>query len=135
MRAAVLGLNWEILSRLRRQRGVQNFVTLGLVILGPLLAVLTVLVLGPLDQGANSSTLRFILLADLIYVLVLATLVLQRVVQMIAARRAQSAGSRLHLRLTGVFAIVALAPAVLVAVFASITVTSNMRSGTPPFRW
>lgn len=122
MRAAVQGLNWDTLVRLRRARRVQTFATLSLVVLGPALAIATFLVLGPLDQQASSGALRAVLLADLIYILVLATLVLQRVVQMIAARRAQSAGSRLHLRLTGVFAIVALAPAVLVAVFAAITV-------------
>ena len=38
--------------------------------------------------------------------------------RMIADRRSQSAGSALHLRLTGVFAFVALVPTILVAVFA-----------------
>lgn len=126
MRTAVRHLGWDRLSNLRRQRRVQNVATLGLVILGPVLAVATFLVLGPLDPGTTTRGLRFVLLADLIYVLVLATLVLGRVAQMIAARRAQSAGSRLHLRLTGVFAIVALAPTVLVAVFASITVNFGL---------
>ena len=126
MRTAVRQLNWERLSRLRRQRRVQNAATLGLVILGPVLAVATFLVLGPLDFGGASSSLRFVLLADLVYIMVVAALVLQRVARMIAARRAQSAGSRLHLRLTGVFAIVALAPTVLVAVFASITVNFGL---------
>jgi two-component system nitrogen regulation sensor histidine kinase NtrY len=110
------------LSRLRRQRKTQTVTTIGLVILGPVLAVATFLILGPLDQSANSRLLRAVLLLDLVYVLVLAALVLQRVAAMIAARRAKSAGSRLHLRLTGVFAIVALAPTVLVAVFAMISV-------------
>jgi len=122
----VRSLIWERLSLLRRQREFQNAATLGLVILGPVLAVATFLVLGPLDQPANSRLLRAVLLCDLVYVLVLATLVLGRVAQMIAARRAQSAGSRLHLRLTGVFAVVALAPTVLVAVFASITVNFGL---------
>ncbi|MDJ0827708.1 MAG: PAS domain-containing sensor histidine kinase [Rhodobacter sp.] len=126
MRTAVRSLSWEALSRLRRQRKVQNAATLGLVILGPILAIATFLVLGPLDQGAAALSLRLVLLADLIYVLVVAALVLQRVAAMIAARRAQSAGSRLHLRLTGVFAIVALAPTVLVAVFAAITVNFGL---------
>jgi len=107
---------------MRRLRRVQNAATLGLVILGPVMAILTFLVLGPLDQGANSTTLRLVLLGDLVYILVVASLVLQRVAQMIAARRAQSAGSRLHLRLTGVFALLALIPTVLVAVFAVVTV-------------
>ena len=126
MRAAVRSLVWERMSTLRRQRDLQNAATLGLVILGPVLAVATFMVLGPFDQGTSAASLRLVLLADLVYVLVLATLVLQRVARMIAARRAQSAGSRLHLRLTGVFAIVALAPTVLVAVFASITVNFGL---------
>ncbi|WP_425050456.1 ATP-binding protein [Psychromarinibacter sp. S121] len=126
MRTAVRRLNWERLSRLRRQRRVQNAATIGLVILGPVLAAATFLVLGPLGQGNGSLGLRIVLLADLVYAMVIAALVLQRVAAMIAARRARSAGSRLHLRLTGVFAIVALAPAVLVAVFAVITVNFGL---------
>nr|WP_216665395.1 PAS domain-containing sensor histidine kinase [Pseudoruegeria sp. HB172150] len=114
------------MSRLRRQRKVQNAATLGLVILGPLLAAATFLVLGPLNQGTSGLALRLVLLADFVYVMLIAGLVLQRVAAMIAARRAQSAGSRLHLRLTGVFAIVALAPAILVAVFAVITVNFGL---------
>ncbi len=119
-------LSWSRVSRLRRQRRVQNAATLGLVILGPVLALVTFLVLGPFDQGAASLGLRLVLLADLVYVLVVAALVLQRVAQMIAARRAQSAGSRLHLRLTGVFALMALIPTVSVAVFAGLTVNIGL---------
>ncbi len=126
MLVAGRNLSWDGLSRLRRKRRVQNAATLGLVILGPVLAAATFAVLGPLDQGATSLSLRLVLLSDLVYVMVVAALVLQRVAAMIAARRAQSAGSRLHLRLTGVFAIVALAPAVLVAVFAAITVNFGL---------
>ena len=105
---------------------MQTGVTLGLVFLGPVMAVATFLALGPFNQGATSPTLRLILLADLVYVLVLAALVLRRIVQMVAARRSQSAGSRLHLRLTGVFAIVALIPTVLVAVFGVLTVNIGL---------
>ncbi len=84
------------------------------------------MVLGPLNQGGGSPSLRLILLADMIYILVVAALVLRRIAQMISARRAKSAGSRLHLRLTGVFALVALVPTVLVAVFATITVNFGL---------
>ncbi|MEX5728982.1 two-component system nitrogen regulation sensor histidine kinase NtrY [Rhodovulum iodosum] len=105
---------------------MQNVATLGVVVLGPALAILTFLALGPLDQGASSIWLRIVLLVDLVYVLVVATLVLQRVAQMVAARRRQSAGSRLHLRLTGVFALIALIPTVLVAVFAGLTVNVGL---------
>lgn len=100
--------------------------TLGLVILGPVLALITFGALGLFEQGASSTNLRFVLLADLVYVLMVAALVLQRIARMIAARRAQSAGSRLHLRLTGVFAIIALLPTVLVAVFATATLNFGL---------
>jgi len=99
---------------------------LGLVILGPVLTALTFTVLGPLQQGTNAPALRVVLLADLVYVLVVAALVMQRVARMIAARRAQSAGSRLHLRLTGVFALLALIPTVLVAVFSVLTINVGL---------
>nr|WP_223877756.1 PAS domain-containing sensor histidine kinase [Histidinibacterium aquaticum] len=100
--------------------------TLGLVILGPVLAGLTLSAFGPLEQGANSLALRLVLTADLVYVLVVAALVAQRVFAMVAARRAKSAGSRLHLRLTGVFALLALIPTVLVAVFAVVTLNIGL---------
>jgi two-component system nitrogen regulation sensor histidine kinase NtrY len=117
---------WDRLNRWRRTRRVQTLTTLGLVLLGPALGAATFLMLGPLDQGGSSRALRLILLADLVYVLVVAALVAQRVARMIAARRARSAGSRLHLRLTSIFAGIALGPAILVAVFAAITVNFGL---------
>ncbi|SHG24834.1 sensor histidine kinase [Cognatishimia maritima] len=118
--------HWVRLQRLRRQRRAQNFATFGLVVLGPILAALTYYVFGPLQQGSSSISLRSILLADLVYVLLIAALVLQRVVRVIASRRAQSAGSRLHLRLTGAFALMALAPAVTMAIFAGLTINIGL---------
>jgi two-component system nitrogen regulation sensor histidine kinase NtrY len=100
--------------------------TFGLVFLGPLLAVSTFLALGPLSQSSNSPALRLILLADLVYILVVAALVLGRIARMITARRSESAGSRLHLRLTAIFGGVALVPTVLVAVFATVTVNFGL---------
>lgn len=126
-RTARSSASWATrLAHLRRQRRVQNLATLGLVILGPVLAWLTLFALGPLEQGTGSTGLRLVLLADLVYTLVVAALVAQRVAQMVAARRAHSAGSRLHLRLTGVFVVVALVPTVLVAVFAMLTVNVGL---------
>ena len=107
---------------------MQTIAAVSLTILAPLLAVATYLVLGPFDQGASSPSLRLVILADLVYVLLLAALVLQKVVRILAARRAQSAGSRLHLRLTGVFAILALLPTVSVAVFAVLTINMGLEA-------
>ncbi|MEP2642755.1 PAS domain-containing sensor histidine kinase [Roseobacter sp.] len=117
---------WLRFGHLRRIRRVRNFATLGLVVLGPILALSTYLVLGPLGQTGNTLGLRLILLADLVYILVVAALVLAQVGRLIAARRAKSAGSRLHLRLTGVFALMALIPTVTVAIFAGLTVNVGL---------
>ena len=119
-------ITWEKLSRLRRMRRFQNAATLALVVLGPLLALATFLVLGPLDRSASTLSLRLVLLADLVYVLLVAALVLARIASMVAARRAKSAGSRLHLRLTGVFALIALIPTVMVAIFAGLTINIGL---------
>ncbi|TCL09327.1 two-component system nitrogen regulation sensor histidine kinase NtrY [Shimia isoporae] len=118
--------HWARFRRLRRQRRVQNVATLGLVVLGPVLALSTFLAMGPFALGASSGALRSILLADIVYVLVVAALVLRRVASVISSRRAKSAGSRLHLRLTGAFAVLALVPAVTVAVFAGLTVNIGL---------
>nr|WP_239479724.1 PAS domain-containing sensor histidine kinase [Actibacterium sp. 188UL27-1] len=116
------------MTALRRERRVQNAATLGLVALGPLLAVATFLILAPWGQGVPSTSpaLRLILLADLVYILAVAALVMVRVARMIAARRAKSAGSKLHLRLTVVFVGIAFVPTVLVAVFAGLTINVGL---------
>ncbi len=121
-------LTWDNISRLRRLRKLQTAATFGLVVLGPVLALMTYLVMGPLDQGASSSTLRIVLLADLIYVIIVAALVLQRVLRMVADRRKLSVGSRLHMRLTGVFTIMALIPTITVAIFATFTVNMGLEA-------
>ncbi|SLN12719.1 Sensor protein kinase WalK [Roseovarius litorisediminis] len=121
-------LSWDAISRLRRLQRFKNVATLGLVVLGPVLALVTFLVMGPLDKGASSNILRIVLLSDLVYVIIVAALVLQRVVRMVSARRSRSAGSRLHLRLTGVFAIMALLPTVTVAVFATLSVNMGLEA-------
>ncbi|WP_347309767.1 sensor histidine kinase NtrY-like [Defluviimonas sp. SAOS-178_SWC] len=126
MQGLARSASWDRLTRLRRQRRFQNAVTLGLVVLGPILALATFVALGPFGQGANSTSLRLVLLADLVYFLMLGGMVLSRLARMIAARRAKSAGSRLHLRLTGVFAGIALVPTVLVAIFAGLTVNIGL---------
>ena len=109
---------WPVLGR------INSRITTGLVALAPLLAIATYLVLLPFGNG--SDLLRWVILADFIYVMIVAALVLSRVMNMIAARRAKSAGSRLHLRLTALFSLVALVPTVLVAFFAMLTINSSL---------
>ena len=55
-------------------------------------------------------------------------LIAWRIGGIVMARRARSAGSRLHLRLTSVSTVIAVAPAVLVAIFSTITVNFGMEA-------
>ncbi len=114
------------LNRRRKDRRVQTMLTFGLVVLGPVLALLTFLVLGPVQQGASSDVLRAVILADLVYILVVAAMVMMRVARMITDRRNAEAGSRLHLRLVGVFTFVALVPTVVVAIFATLSLNIGL---------
>ena len=114
------------LDRVSNSRTVRNATTLALVILGPVLVVATFVFFGAFDRPGDPQMLRYIVLADLVYTLVIAALVSRQVVQIISARRRRSAGSKLHLRLTGVFTLTALIPTVLVAVFAAITLNFGL---------
>ncbi|WP_092778620.1 ATP-binding protein [Jannaschia pohangensis] len=100
--------------------------TVTLVVLGPTLVVLTFLAITLRGASEDLGWLRVVLLADLVYILAIAALVVRRLTRMVAARRARSAGSQLHLRLTGVFTGIALIPTVLTAVFATITINVGL---------
>ncbi|AUH33867.1 PAS domain-containing sensor histidine kinase [Paracoccus tegillarcae] len=94
--------------------------------LGVVLAVATLLVLGPFGPQTPDWALRLVLLLDVVCLISLAGMVTMRLARMLAARRASAAGSRLHTRLVGVFAIVALVPTVLVALFAGLLVNIGL---------
>lgn len=104
--------------------GRQGVITL--VLLGPLLAGLTAWALGEAELDANY--VRIVLLVDLCYLLTLVALIGARVGSLVLARRRRRVGSQLHLRLTGVFALVALVPAVIVAIFATLSVNLGIET-------
>jgi len=97
-----------------------------MVVAGPLLAIATFAILSDLEWLRGNDMLRPILLLDFVYALVVAAFVARRIAEMIAERRRQSAGSRLHMRLVRFFTAIALIPTVLVAVFATITLNYGL---------
>ncbi|MEO0989882.1 MAG: PAS domain-containing sensor histidine kinase [Pseudomonadota bacterium] len=128
MAGRVRASSWVGFRRVVRGRRFQNAATIIVVAMGPILATATVAALRPIDEGASGDGLRAILLIDLIYVLVVAALILQRLARMIAARRAHSDGSRLHLRLSGTFAVFTLIPTIAIAIFAVVTIGLGLES-------
>jgi two-component system nitrogen regulation sensor histidine kinase NtrY len=103
-------------------------------------------VLGPLAVGLAllSAFITFIVLADLtpispthyvvvsllaangITVLLLLGVIAREVWQVVQARRTGRAASRLHVRIVGLFSIIAAAPAILVAIVASVTLDRGL---------
>jgi two-component system nitrogen regulation sensor histidine kinase NtrY len=103
-------------------------------------------VLGPLAVGLAllSAFATFVVLADLTpilpthyvvvtlllvnasTVLLLLGIIVREVWLVVQARRAGRAGSKLHIRIVGLFAIIAAAPAILVAIVASVTLDRGL---------
>ncbi len=69
-----------------------------------------------------------LLLADLVIGLVLGAVITWGIVRIWAARRAGSAGARMHVRLVGLFTLVAVVPAVIVAVLAALFFNFQVQS-------
>ena len=95
MRQGLVSSLLDKMADLRANPQVNSNFTFVLVVTGPLLVFLTFYAMQPIKGGRAS--LRFILTADFVYILFITTLLIRRIVQLAAARRAQSAGSRLHL--------------------------------------
>lgn len=81
---------------------------------------------GPL--GANQRNLNLLLYADLALLLVLAFVVIRRIVKLGLARRRGSAGSRLHIRLSVLFGLMAITPTLLVLLFSVLFFVNGMQA-------
>ena len=106
----------------------QSAINISLILLGPLLAVATYLFLGPFNVAGQSVWLRFFLLLDLVYVLLIVGIVLVRILYVLSQRRSRLAGSKLHFRLAGVFTTMSLLPTITVAVFATISINLGLEA-------
>lgn len=108
------------------RRRWQMAAILTIVALAPLLILITFFALGSFEIGGFVPSLRSVLFIDLLYVLFVAALVSYRLKRLLSARRERSAGARLHLRLSALFALIALIPAITVAVFAFVTINIGL---------
>ena len=106
----------------------QSTINISLILLGPFLAVATYLFLGPFNVAGQSLWLRFFLLLDLIYVLLIVGVVLVRILYVLSERRSRLAGSKLHFRLAGVFTTMSLLPTITVAVFATVSINLGLEA-------
>ena len=114
------------LSNYLNLKPLQSVINICLILLGPILAVATYLFLGPFNVAGQSAWLRFVLLLDLIYVLLIVGIVLVRILYVLSQRRSRLAGSKLHFRLASVFTTMSLLPTITVAVFATISINLGL---------
>lgn len=114
---------WRLMSR----RGFSGTLAIGLVIVAICLGSFTYMTLTGLTPLKPSRGLVVaLLLSNLTVVLVLFALISWRVVRIIMAHVSGAAGSKLHARLVTMFSIVAVMPAIIVAVFAAVTLNRGL---------
>jgi two-component system nitrogen regulation sensor histidine kinase NtrY len=75
-----------------------------------------------------TSVVLGLLYLDVALLLLLGGLVARRLVQVWIERRRGSAGSRLHIRLVGLFSLVAVTPAIIVAVFSTVVLNFGLQN-------
>jgi len=93
---------------------------IGLAVAAVIFGILTYINLTESPLGADPGTNLTLIIIDLVIVLPLAGLIAFRVVRLWTARRQGKAGSRLHARLVLLFSIIAVTPAIIVAVFSAV---------------
>jgi two-component system, NtrC family, nitrogen regulation sensor histidine kinase NtrY len=108
-------------------KGSAAWAALALVVLGTLIAISTFLVLTGLTPIKPSAEVNSCLLfGNGLLVFLLAILVVTQIVQLFWARRRGVPGAGLHIRLISLFSLVAVIPALLVAVFAIVTLNRGL---------
>lgn len=66
------------------------------------------------------------LLVNLVFVLAMVAIIVWQVTGLWLARRRQAAGAQLHVRIVSLFSVIAVAPAILLAIFASISLNRGL---------
>ncbi len=108
----------------RRETRILGPLAVGLALLS---AFLTFIVLADLTPLAPTHyVVVTLLLANAVTVMLLLGIITREVWQVMAARRSGRAGARLHVRIVGLFSIIAAAPAILVAIVASVTLDRGL---------
>ena len=110
-----------------RLRGLSGFAALGLVVLGTMTGFITFLLLTNATPIKPTSELTYyLLLANSLLVLLMLAMIGVQVFHLLLERRRGTAGTGLHIRLVSLFSVIALLPAILVAVFATVTLNRGL---------
>lgn len=117
-----------VVGRLMATSG-PSLLALGVGLLAVLSGLATYAVLtGLVPYNLTPATGVVLLLVNLSLVLTLGALIAWRLTRLWAERRSGIAGARLHVRLVAMFAAIAVIPAILVAVFAAVTLNLGIEA-------
>ncbi|MFO1146516.1 MAG: PAS domain-containing sensor histidine kinase [Rhodospirillales bacterium] len=109
---------WKVLDR---RYGLDRKLVLVVVLAAVVSGVVTVTAwTGSAEFGPDPQTVVVLLYFDTVLLLLLGAIVIQKLVRVWAERRRGLAGSRLHVRIVILFSLVAVTPAILVAVFSAL---------------
>jgi len=86
------------------------------------------LITGAPPSGSSIRLVLFLLNFDLVILVLLGFVVGRRLLQLLGQRREGLAGSKLHTRLVGLFAVVALTPAIVVSIFSMFFLSSGLET-------
>ena len=114
-------------SLTKRIRGLSGWVAVGLVLVGTIVGFATFLLLTGLTPiKPTSANITNMLFANGIVVIVMVAMIVGQIAHLFWERRQGTAGAGLHIRLVGLFSLVAVVPALLVAAFATVTLNRGL---------
>src|SRR5215470_10424660 len=108
----------------RSESRVIGPVVVGLALLSAFITFIVLADLTPISPTHN--VVVTLLLVNAVTVLLLLSIILREVWQVIQARRSGRAAARLHVRIVGLFSVIAAVPAILVAIVASVTLDRGL---------
>jgi two-component system, NtrC family, nitrogen regulation sensor histidine kinase NtrY len=113
----------------KRLRALSGWAAIALVAIGTIIGFATFLLLTALTPiRPTSDNIRGMLYANGVVVLMMILMIIVQVLHLFWERKKGTAGAGLHIRLVSLFSVVAIVPALLVAVFASVTLNHGLDS-------
>lgn len=116
--AAKSGLSTELSDR-RRPLALLGIVIVGCALASAIVSFIILMGLTPIEP--RGEVVLAAVVVNLVFVVALIVLIIREVNHVVVSRKRGRAASRLHVRIIGLFSVVAILPAILVAIVASIT--------------
>lgn len=112
-----------------RRHGLERKLSIILLVAAVLSGMATFAAMtGRLPGAGDPRSILLLLVLDLVFLVFLGVLIIRRLVQLWVQRRRAVAGARLHSRLVGLFALVAVLPSMIIVIFAVLLFEFGLQS-------